>query len=88
MIPEILLGGSLLVVVASLADSIWRLWRGRPRPFHAWPDSGLYLLMVFVTLQLPAWETRDLIAKVVLVIAVAALIVVGIIGRKRVPVQS
>ncbi len=70
MIPEILLGGMLLLVVGGLADSIWRLWQGRPRPFHAWPDCGLYFVMVFATLQLPAWQTRDLIAKIAMVVAV------------------
>lgn len=89
IIPEILLGFALLVSIAWLGDATWRLWQGRaPRRFRPWPDSGLFVLMVFSAVQLPVWETRDLIAKVVLVVVIAVLAVILVIGRSRVPAES
>jgi hypothetical protein len=88
MIPEIVLYAMLLVSVANLADSIWRLWRGRARIYRLWWDSLLYVVMVPVIVQLPARETRDVIAKVAFVVVSAALIVITFIGHKRTAAQS
>ena len=88
MIPEIFLALLLAISGVTLADAIWRLWRGRPWRFRPWPDSGLYVLIAFVALPLPAWDTRDLIAKTILVIILAALIIVGMLSRNRASAHS
>jgi len=88
IIDEIFLGGMLLIAIVWLADSLWRLSRGRPRLFRPWPDTGLYVLMTYATLSIRTWETRDLIAKIVFVSVVAVLAIVHFVGRGRAPVQS
>ena len=86
-IPEIFLVIWVLLVIAYLGESIWKLWRRSERyPFlvHEILTAAMFLLVAMHR----EWGRYDKIAKTVIVICVAVGIVVRGIGRKRFAVQS
>ncbi|HEV2721402.1 MAG TPA: hypothetical protein VG323_15375 [Thermoanaerobaculia bacterium] len=79
---------TVLVAVGSLAVSIWRVWRDRPRVVSPWMGSVTYFVMAWMAFSLPASATRDLVAKAIIAVAAAGLIVITFVGRNRVNIDA